>query len=294
MKLVVFALMCAVAGVAAQARAEVVGPEKAAEMLAHAWMIDNRCNVLGKIDRDVLTGLVARAEISLAEKKSVKVAQGAIGRGRATGTAAPCDAQSARAVADILATARSATASSGMVAPKLPEPIAPARTVIMPKIESREPAPVVSAVPAAPLLDSEALESAAAAATATSAEDDDVSQRTSVTVKKPVRRILPKAQKVRAISEPQNNRKPVRVVIKRAKSVVRPPVVRASGSAPGYSVTAENYYRELRCRTLSRRAVNAMYARVLREHRAAVSANGRAAVRRLLRNAETRASNGSC
>ena len=85
-----------------EAWAAMTGPEKATELLARAWMIDNRCNVLDRDARDELTGFVARAEISLAEKASVKAAETAVAKGRATGTSAPCGEQSAKFVHNVL------------------------------------------------------------------------------------------------------------------------------------------------------------------------------------------------
>ncbi len=107
-----FALVAAVslAWAIVPARAEGIPPEKAAEMLAHAWMIDNRCNILNPEDRDALTGFVARAELALAEKLSVEAARSAIRKGRASGTSAACDEDSAATVRDTFRAVKSATA----------------------------------------------------------------------------------------------------------------------------------------------------------------------------------------
>lgn len=286
MKSFAVAVICLVAGATSSVQAA-VGPEKATEMLAHAWMIDNRCNVLDKNDRDVLTGLVARAEISLAEKVSVKAARGAIAKGRASGTAAPCDRQSAESVTDTLKAAVSAAAIGDMDAPAAAaaaQPQAPAAGV---EAEKKLPEPGPALVAAEPEDDEATVAEAPVQDEALVVEPESVD----VPVVVP-KRVLP-ARKAKPVTAQTAKPKPVRVVAKRTK-----PVVLASAtkrlSGGGYGTTAENYYRELRCRRMSLRAVNAMYARVLREHRRAVATNGKAAVRQILRAAESRASGGSC
>lgn len=61
-----------------------------------------------------------------------------------------------------------------------------------------------------------------------------------------------------------------------------------------YGQMAENYYRELRCRSMSAGAVNAFYRKVVRTHRASVSVYGVPAVAATLRSAERRAGGRSC
>lgn len=260
---------------ASAAMAAVVGSEKATELLAHAWMIDNRCNVLGKDERDVLTGLVARAEISLAENVSVKAARGAIGRGRATGTAAPCDTQNAQMVKDTLQAATSAAAAGEM---DVPQSAVAAQAAVPAPVEAVAPEPI----------DDEAL-------TAEQPSDNDAVVADEQAVDAPVvvqKPVAPARKAAVKVAKPKS--KIVKEQTKREKAVVLATVTRRPVQAGGYGKTAEAYYRELRCRRLSQRAVNAMYVRVLREHRRAVAVSGKAAVRQLLRAAEARASDGSC
>jgi hypothetical protein len=264
----------------APAQAQATPPEKAAEMLAHAWMIDNRCNVLGIVDRDLLTGFVARAELSLAEMKTVEAARKAIMKGRASGTAAVCDQNSARFVRDTLRVAKSATA--GLAA----APAAPAQAEPQFKTEDRS-APVTSLVPVPQAAELKAApeESAPAPEAAT----PDASKK--LAAAKPAKMIaVAKPAKKVAAAKPAKKRKaqakPTRAKPERAKP--------APGALVGYAATAETYYRELRCRKRSFPAVNALYAKVLRQHQKAVAAGGKAAVRALLRAAESRASRGSC
>ncbi|MFT3671826.1 hypothetical protein [Aestuariivirga sp.] len=227
----------------ASAQAEAIGPERAAEMLAHAWMVDNRCNVLSKTERDALTGFVARAELSLAQLRSVEAARKAIRTGRASGTSAACDPASAQVVRDTLRVAMSATA--GMA----PAPVAPLPAAAPPKTEERK------------------------AVTKTAEPTAEVAMLAQATEPPPAKPAA-KPPKVKAVD----------------KADPKP----ASGAMAGYAVTAEAYYRELRCRNRSFPAVNALYAKVLRQHRQAVAAGGKAAVKALLKAAEARAARGAC
>lgn len=247
MKRVALLAALALAWGSASAQAEAIGPERAAEMLAHAWMVDNRCNVLSKTERDALTGFVARAELSLAQLRSVDAARKAIGKGRASGTAAPCDQASAQLVRETLRVAMSATAGLAQA------PAAPLPAVKPPKTEERK----TVAKAEAPVTDVAMMAQAAA-----------------TPAKAPV------AAKATL--------KPVQ------KAAAKPDPKPASGALAGYAVTAETYYRELRCRNRSFPAVNALYAKVLRQHREAVAAGGKAAVKALLKAAEARAARGAC
>lgn len=234
-------------------RAEAIGPERAAEMLAYAWMVDNRCNVLSKTERDALTGFVARAELSLAQLRSVEAARKAIRSGRASGTSAACDPASAQVVRDTLRVAMSATAGMAQA------PVAPLPTAAPPKTEEQK------------------------AVTKTAEPTAEVAMLAQATEPPPAK---PAAKPPKAAAKV--NPKPVQKAVE--KAVPKP----ASGAMAGYAVTAEAYYRELRCRNRSFPAVNALYAQVLRQHREAVAAGGKAAVKALLKAAEARAARGAC
>lgn len=248
-------------------------PEKATELLAKAWVIDNRCDVLGEVDRDDLTRFVARAEISVAEKVSVKAAQSAIARGRAQGKTIDCDAASAKLVKDVLNAARNA------VGPTVEEQSAETQ----PKVKRAE-TPKVE-VAAAPIQ----LE-AVKPMTVKNGEDtlaeietlEPTSEPPIKVIKVAPRKVLPNklASQVKRATRAQTQ------VVEKTKP--------SKQKNLGYARTAETYYKELRCRQLSPRAVNAMYARVLRQHQQAVVQQGRSAVRSMLRAAETRAAQSRC
>lgn len=253
------ALALPLSGGSMGAQAEGIAPEKAAETLARAWMIDNRCNVLGTADRDALTGFVARAELSLARMKSVAAARNAIANGRASGTAAPCDADNARRVNETLAMARSAAAGLDTDAAS-PSALPPSR-------RTEERGVAAAAKPAAA--------KAVGEAPATTPERASVAgDAPAQTRRKGVRRA--------SASRPEGTRTPS------ASSGSR------SGAIAGYAATAERYFRELRCRTRPLSSIKRLYAKVLRQHREAVAADGKAAVRAMLRGAEKRAAKGPC
>ncbi len=90
--------------------------------------------------------------------------------------------------------------------------------------------------------------------------------------------------------------KPVRKAAVAKPAMAARPGKSGTGSGPmtAYAATVETYYRDMRCRTRSLASAKALYARVLRQHREAVAASGKAAVRALLKAAEARASRGSC
>lgn len=265
------------------ARAESIGPEKAAEMLAHAWMIDNRCNVLGGADRDTLTNLVARAELLLAEKQSVAEAREAIGRGRASGTSAPCDSSSASDVQTILRAAKSAAAGLGTEFPSSGVPSL--HSLNPPSVPA--PKPVVKPpekIPVAKVL----LANVQTDATVPPAEVPMAQIAHEAMPEEPERvavAIDPAAVIVKV-------RKPVKTTALAPKLAAKPKA--QALVTRGYAVTAEAYYRQLRCRTKPMKAMNAMYAEVLRQHREAVAASGKAAVRTLLKAAEARAARTTC
>jgi hypothetical protein len=261
----------------APGQAAALSPEKATELLAKAWMVDNRCDVLGKEDRDDLTQFVARAEISVAEKVSVKAAQSAIAQGREQGKSIACDSASADMVRDVLNAARTADGPSdnadeqqALKSQKPAEPqVEPEQVAAVEPVQNDSPEPEAAA-----------------------ADESEPIVETPV-----VKRIVPKPLRTAKVQKPEARKvaakKPTREVIRVTK--LTPEKSKSSNAIKtAYGRTAENYYTELRCRRVSQRAINAMYARVLREHQQAVSVNGRNAVRAMLRAAENRAAGRSC
>ncbi|MFO1033025.1 MAG: hypothetical protein U1E15_02660 [Hyphomicrobiales bacterium] len=261
------ALLAAATLIGNATAATVSAPEKATELLARAWMIDSRCKVLTSDDRDRLSGLVADAEISLAKKLGVQAARTAMSRGRASGADTACGESAAQSVNDIFNAAKTATAALDA----------------LPAVSTEQPEPQ-----AAP-----AVEPAMAEAQDTAVEPQPVDVAPASV---PVVKTVP--AKIKAAPAMKFERKP-KVQVSDAKPVrVLPKVSAAPKANPAvvsnYSKTAEAYFVELRCRTMSYRAVNAFYGRVLAQHRQAVAAGGRAAVRAMLQQAQARAARRSC
>lgn len=113
------------------AEAAAMNATEATGLLAKSAAIDVKCAVLAKDKSQNLKDLVARAEISLAEKASVSVARKTISAGRAEGKAALCDQSATKLVNDVLAAATAAVAA----------PIADITTSVEP--QTRAAAPIV-------------------------------------------------------------------------------------------------------------------------------------------------------
>ena len=224
--------------------AAAIGPEKATELLARSQAINTKCGILAEPEQQELSDFVARAELSLAQKVSVKAAKAALTKGRALGRSALCDDASAQSVRDVLKAARQAAdgmmdGSAVTTEPDLAPTVKAATDAVLASIEK----PVVQPKP------------------------------------------LPKAEKkVVALSEAPQTAKPV-------KKTEKPAEAAGGGS---YGVLAENYYRELRCKSMPYKKVSAMYARVVREHKLATAAQGKQAVKKILTAAKARAANRSC
>jgi hypothetical protein len=97
-------------GVSAQA--EVIKADQAMVVLAKSQAIDVKCNFLTSTEHDELSSLVARAELSLAQKVSVAVASLSLTQGKKAGQASTCDEANRAEVTDILNAAKSAAAQA--------------------------------------------------------------------------------------------------------------------------------------------------------------------------------------
>jgi hypothetical protein len=65
-------------------------------------------------------------------------------------------------------------------------------------------------------------------------------------------------------------------------------------SLASYSNLAQKYYVELKCHTMPMSRAKRMYENVLAQHRAAVASDGAGAVRKMLKDAQSRAGSQSC
>jgi len=112
-----------------------------ARLLARVEAINGRCGFLSPADHDVLKTFVARAEVAAAGEGGPQEASEAVASGRAEGSAASCNEQSARLVRSAYAAARNAasgtrrgqSAVAAPPAPPLPPPQANRRMEAWPE-----------------------------------------------------------------------------------------------------------------------------------------------------------------
>ncbi len=88
--------------------------------------------------------------------------------------------------------------------------------------------------------------------------------------------------------------KPIKSVKRKPPSSTRIAAKPATGNLARYASMAEAYYRELRCRNLSRSGVLAFYQDVRRNHHQAVATYGAGKVSSIIRTAASRARRGNC
>jgi outer membrane biosynthesis protein TonB len=245
---------------------------QATELLAKSHAIDAKCSVLSADQSQALRDFVARAEISLAEQASVSVARKTIASGKSQGKLATCDEAAKRLVNDVLAAANVATAApiddqTTAVEPE-PQPEPAPQSTAAPTIKAvAQPAPapepkVVAAVEPEPTVKAKPIKSAKIVKPKTLAPNVKVAK--AIKVAKPA-----KPEKVTKLSKP------------------------ASGLQT-YAAVAEKYYVASRCGSMSASQINALYKKVLANHRQALSGNRPSAVRSMLQSAEARAGSKSC
>ncbi len=231
-------------------------------MLAKSNTLDTRCNILAEADRQDLMDYLARAEILLAERNSVKAARSAIAKGRAAGGEGACGPEQDKFVRDILAAARASTTVEPPVQ-QASEPPAAAPQPLPPK-------QIEASLNSTPKLRQAVVEP----------EPKPVADIRNKTIKK-------KAAPVNALA-----------VAPKAKVRLADPAIAAkkkpSSVLNAYAGLAQRYYVELKCRSMSGSAVKKLYATVLANHKQAVAENGPSAVRSVLRGAEARANARNC
>ena len=262
-------------GVAAAKLNAGADPRNASAQLAKSLTIDTRCKILSESERQDLRDLVARAEIALASRFSVKVARETLGKGRAEGKLVPCDAAAASQVKNIFNLARQAVSVEPAEMTPVEQPAAqqakaaPTQAPLQSKSKPEEPR--VAAIKPPVVVPPNAVEPAQPA-----------------TAKKPA---APKT--VALVTSERKKAKPVQPVKLAVRTVKEAPIQKKSSLA-SYSNLAEDYYVELKCRSMSLSAAQRMYNDVLAQHRAALATGGAAAVRKMLRQAQNRAGQRSC
>ncbi len=119
--------------------------EMAGEMLARAQSVDMKCNYLSATDKDTLSGLVARAEIRLANRESVEATKATMLRGHQAGKSAACNANEKEQVTNILNAAKWAS-STAAEKPMDVTQVPTTPTVAPPALVAALPAPVQTVV----------------------------------------------------------------------------------------------------------------------------------------------------
>jgi hypothetical protein len=242
--------------------AQTMAASDVTRMLAKSQSLDARCNILAEADRQDLMDYLARAEILLAERESVKAARTAIAKGRSAAGEGICGPEQDKFVRGILSAARASTAA---------EP--PVQQATEPPAAAPQPLPprqVEASVNSSPKLRQAVVEP----------EPKPVAE-----VK--VKIIRKKSAPVNALAAaPKVKPKPDPTTVATKK--------KPSSSLNAYAGLAQRYYVELKCRSMSGPAVKKLYATVLANHKQAVAESGPSAVRSVLRNAEVRANARNC
>jgi outer membrane biosynthesis protein TonB len=277
--LVLFALPLYVS-LNAMAFAEAMAPEQVGQLLAKSHAINAKCNILPDDKSQELRNVLARAEISLAEKVSVEAARKAMAAGREQGKAAMCDDAARKLVNDVSTMANRAASIevADETVAETPKPV-----VTEPKVEAVEEKPVDVAV--APVVKTpEPKEEKAAEPVAEKPAKPVVKEaaapKPKAKVEKPVKKSVVKTVEKPVVKKP--TAKPVKLSAPKGQNL---------GS---YAALAERYYVARRCRTMSRGQIGALYNKVLTSHRQAMSKSRARDVQQALRAAEARADGQSC
>jgi hypothetical protein len=117
------------------ASAEPIAAEQATQLLARSQSLEEKCKFLLPAQRDELSAFVAKAEVAMVARSSVKATKALINVGRAQGKAAACNDAERADVVDIISAAQQATSRKIQMvhAPAPTQPIALATKIEKPK-----------------------------------------------------------------------------------------------------------------------------------------------------------------
>ena len=117
------------------ASAEPIAAEQATQLLARSQSLEEKCKFLSAAQRDELSAFVAKAEVAMVARSSVKATKALINVGRAQGKAAACNDTERADIIDIISAAQQATSRKiQMVQTTAPaKPIALATKIEKPK-----------------------------------------------------------------------------------------------------------------------------------------------------------------
>lgn len=105
--------------------AATLAAEQATEMLARAQAIQQKCKFLNASQHEALSSFVAKAEIAMVSKSSIKFTKATIANGRAQGQKATCSDIERADIIDVINAAQQATAGSKQVRTEKPIQIIP-------------------------------------------------------------------------------------------------------------------------------------------------------------------------
>ena len=98
-----------------QTSATTLAAEQATEMLARAQAIQQKCKFLNASQHEALSSFVAKAEIAMVSKSSIKFTKTTIANGRAQGQKATCSDTERADIIDVINAAQQATAATRAV-----------------------------------------------------------------------------------------------------------------------------------------------------------------------------------
>jgi hypothetical protein len=291
---------------------QAMAPEQVAQLLAKSNAVNLKCKILSEDAAQELRGLVARAEISLAEKVSVDAARKAMSSGREQGKAIVCDQAASKLVNDVLKAGQRAMSvdvadetsvegekpkAAPIVAAEeeadtAPEPDMPAMAATE-QPESAPEKPAVAAATKAVAVTDAPVAVDAAKPEAEPVVQDAVKEEAKVAEKEVAKPKPTKLAKKAAAKTTQKAKPPIakKTVARVVKAPVAKPKTQNLGS---YGALAERYYVARRCKNMSNRQIGALYNRVLVSHRQAMNKNKARDVRAVLRSAEARAGGQGC
>lgn len=241
--------------------------EQAAQMLARVQTVDMKCSYLNAADKDVLSNLVARAELALATRESVEATKATLQRGHAAGLAATCNANEKQSVISILGAARQAsvpqlsksTNSMALTAPPVAADVATAPQV----------APKVVATPI-----------------------EKVKLPVQTRIAEPQQPTKPLVPNSKLVQPRQQIAKPAQVAqAPRGKKPAQ--AVGKSSGLQHYAQMTEAYYLALRCSGGSRE-VSGLYTSIVAAHSDVMRSHGAKEVSAALNRAKANASGHRC
>ncbi len=123
------------------ATAEPIAAEQATQLLARSQALEEKCKFLSTAQHDELSAFVAKAEVAMVAKSSVKATKSLIETGRTQGKVADCSDAERADIVDIISAAQQATSRRVHM---VQTSVLKTPTVKVTQIEKSKPAPIKS------------------------------------------------------------------------------------------------------------------------------------------------------